>query len=227
MAQTVGGQVGPTSAGDNTYPPIRQGRSAEVVVTELHGRFYEQVYRGNVYSGGMGLTTINNTTYTTNTLGATCTPIAGVWNPSNSTVNLVILQAIVGVTITAATATGAGPFAWAYSIANTAITTGTAPLNRKTLSLTGSQAKHYANIALTGLTTTLVVMGVAGTGGGSGEAYSFVATAAGTQDAYVATTDNVDGGIIVPPGGVLALLATTTPVAHSASSMIIWEEVPL
>ena len=32
---------------------------------------------------------------------------------------------------------------------------------------------------------------------------------------------------IAPPGGVLALLATTTPVAHSASSGLVWEEVPL
>jgi len=30
-----------------------------------------------------------------------------------------------------------------------------------------------------------------------------------------------------PPGGVLALFATTTPVAHSAASMIVWEEVPI
>jgi hypothetical protein len=36
-----------------------------------------------------------------------------------------------------------------------------------------------------------------------------------------------DGSVIVPPGGVIALLATTTPAAHSAVSALVWEEVPV
>ena len=40
-------------------------------------------------------------------------------------------------------------------------------------------------------------------------------------------TENFDGSLIIPPGYVLALMATTTPVAHSAVSNILWEEVPL
>jgi hypothetical protein len=66
-------------------------------------------------SGGIGLTAINNATYTTGTLTASCTPILGVYNPSTSLVNLVILQAILDLAMTAATNTGGAPFVWASS----------------------------------------------------------------------------------------------------------------
>jgi hypothetical protein len=38
---------------------------------------------------------------------------------------------------------------------------------------------------------------------------------------------NIDGSIIVPPGGVLALLNTTSTTTCSAVSRMLWEEVPL
>src|SRR5712691_5749074 len=101
--------VGAQSVGDGTFPTARGGKTGETIVTELHGRFYEQNYRTGLYSGGMTLTSISNVTFTTGTLGATCTPVIGLWNPSTSPVNLIILQAMLGVTITAATKTGGGP----------------------------------------------------------------------------------------------------------------------
>jgi hypothetical protein len=35
-----------------------------------------------------------------------------------------------------------------------------------------------------------------------------------------------DGSLIVPPGGVLALLNTTSVTTHSVTSRLMWEEVP-
>lgn len=219
--------AGPVVAQDGTSPIARSGRLGDLIVSELHGRFYEQVFRGNTYSGGMTLTSISNVTFTTGTLGATCTPIIGVWNPPNSGVNLELLQAALGVTVTAATNTGGAPYVWATSVGNTAITTGSTPLNRKTLLLAGSQAKFYAGTALTALTNNLVVQHGSALGGGSAAAFSFVGTAVGQVTAYVPSSENLDGSIIVPPGGVAALLATTTPVAHSAVSMLLWQEIPV
>lgn len=83
------------------------------------------------------------------------------------------------------------------------------------------------NVALTGLTNNLAVRHASALGGGSAEAAAFLATAVAMQTQNVPTVEAVDGSIIVPPGGVLALLATTTPVAHSAVSSLLWEEVPL
>jgi hypothetical protein len=225
---SVKGRVGPDTLQDGAEAKMRQGKSAEQIVQELHGRFYETNYRGGVYSGGMGLTSISNVTFTTGTLGATVTPICGVYNPIGSLVNLAILQAILGVTVTAATATGGGPFVWATSITTVPVTTGNQPLNRKTLQPQGSAARDLTNVAPTGMTPNLAVRFASALTGGLIKNISSVETAVGQNIGTAGVTvENIDGGIIVPPGGVLALLATTTPVAHSAVSGLVWEEVPI
>lgn len=217
--------VGASTNADGTTPTARGGRTGEAILSELHGRFYEQNSRGGVFSGGMALTSINASSFTTGTLSASCTPVAGVWNPSTAIVNLVILQATLGVTMTALQATGCGPFVWASSVGNTAISTGNTPLNRKTLVAAGSSAKDMTGVALTGLTNALTVKFGSALGGGSATSTAFLATQAGPQTQQASASENIDGSIIVPPGGVLALLATATPVAHSAVSSLIWEEV--
>ena len=223
----IQGQVGPVSGLDGSQVTLRQGRTGELIVSELHGRFYEQAYRATLFSGGMTTTAINNATFTSATTGATATPIAGLWNPLSSPVNLVVLQATLSVTLSALQATGAGPFVWMASTSNGAITTGAAPYNRKTLTATGSFARNMAGVALTGMTGTLAIVGGSALGGGAGYNASLLGTAAGFMPQLAGFTENLDGSIIVPPGGVLALMATTTPVAHSAASSILWEEVPI
>jgi hypothetical protein len=224
---SVKGRVGPDTLADGTEAPVRMGKTAELVFTELHGRFYEQTVRGAVFSGGMGLTSISNATYTVGGIGATTTPVAGVYNPSTSSVNVVVLQAVLSVVMTALQATGPGGFVWATSIANPAISTGAVPFNRRTLAASGSQAKDMTNVALTGITNNVAVRGASALGGGSAYNIALLGTAAGFLTEQVAAVENLDGGIIVPPGGILTLLATTTPVAHSAASMLLWEEVPV
>lgn len=236
------GQVGPqvAASSDGTNPLFRQGRQQDVIVSELHGRFYEQTFRGNVYSTGMQLTSISNATFTTatglsGTLGtaATATPIVGFWNPSSvaSGFNAVVLQASLGVVVTNATSTGCGGFIWAVFAGNTAggISVGSqaTPVNRKTLLASGSQMKGLSGLALTGLAATGLFLSASSLGGGSAVNFSFVGTAVGDVTIGSQFTENIDGSIIVPPGGVLALFCSTTPVAHSAVSSVTWEEVPV
>ena len=72
------GVVGPQTLQDGATVNLRTGKGGDAIVSELHGRFYEQNYRGNLYSGGLAaLTSINNATFTVATTGATATPIAG------------------------------------------------------------------------------------------------------------------------------------------------------
>ena len=231
MAMTVASQVGPiasnASLGTGVVAPLRSGNMGDIVVSELQGRFYESAYRNALFSGGSAtLVNINAATFAIATLGNTCTPLIGLWNPSSSTVNLVVLQATLAATITAATATGAGPFYWASSTGNTALTLGTVGMSRKTHTATGT-GQSFFGAALTGLTTNLTVKFGSAIGTGSADGYSFVATAAGTQGILTAGCENFDGSLIVPPGVVIALLAANTPVAHSAASSILWAEVPL
>lgn len=205
---------------------IQTNTSGILLLNNYSAKWQEAVNTGNVYSTGMTTTTIANATYTTATLGATCTPIVGVWNPKNSGKNLVILEARLSCVLTALQATGAGTFVWATSLENPAISTGLAPLNRKTLNATGSAAKGFANnTALTGLTTNLTVREASALYGGSNLGTAYLQTEAGTLAPHVASIDNIEGAIIVPQGCVLALLCTVTPVGVSASSSLMWLEV--
>lgn len=224
------GQVGAQLNADGNVPiqGFRQGRQGDIIGSGLHGRFYEQNLRGNVYSGGVATASISNATFTTGTLGVTATPIIGLWNPLTSVVNCVVLQAMLAVVMTALQNTGCGAFMWATSTGNGAISTGNTPLNRKTLTAAGSLVKDLCGLALTGMTNNLVVRGVSALMGGSSKALAELDTAVGmTTTMTGCPIEQLDGSWIVPPGGVLALLCTTTPVAHSAAGGILWEEVPL
>jgi len=218
-------RVGELLAASGTVNPGRTDVTGSLITTDGHGRLAEATRRGRVFSTGMTLTSISNSTFTT--LTNTTTPIVGVWNPSTNTVNLEILMASLAVTMTALQATGAGGFVWAYSIGNTAISTGLNPVNRKTLTAAGSSAKGFANTALTGLTNNLVIAGASSLCGGAGLNIAALQTAAGFLPEQTSISEWLEGQWVIPPGGILALLATTTPVAHSAASMLVWEEVPI
>jgi len=228
MANPQTNQVGSAVYADGAQINSRAGKMGDLIVSEAQGRFYEQTYRGLKFAAGLAaLTSINNATFTIATLSATCTPVLGVWNPQNSGVNLVILQAILQVIVTAATNTGPGGFMWAYGSTTVAISTATAAWNRKTLGQTGAQGKNVSGVALTGLSSNLAVAHGSALQGGSGANFSFVGTAAGQFTGQSGNAvENFDGSIIVPPGGVLALLAAGTPVAHSAHGALVWDEVP-
>ena len=49
----IQGQVGPASPQSvqpGTPTAVRQGQLGDVVVSELHGRYYEQAYRQNIFT---------------------------------------------------------------------------------------------------------------------------------------------------------------------------------
>lgn len=221
----IAARVGPSQGASSSPIDVRAGNQGDLIVSELHGRFYEANWRDGLFAGGMTTTAISNVTFTSATLGATCTPIAGIYNPFSNNKNAIVYQAILGVILTALQATGAGPYVWAVASGQNALTLGAQPFSRKTFLQSGSAIKNMAGVALTGLVGNLVVMGAAGLAGGTSSNAALLATAAGFHTQQAVSVENVDGSIIVPPGGVLALLATTTPVAHSASSMLLWEEV--
>lgn len=220
-------KVGSDWGGAGTFKPFTSAISGAQRTADAHGRFMEAALAGRLFSGGMTLTSVANATFSTGTLGATCTPILGVWNPLTSGKNLIILQAKVSPVNTALQTTGAGSLMWATSINNAVLTLGSAPMNRLTLSPTGSVAKDLAGIALTGLTNNLTVRDASALGSGVVSNLSTLQTAVGLFPPQFTSVDNVDGSIIVPPGGVLALLCTTNPpVAISMASSLLWEEVP-
>lgn len=218
---------GPLYGGTGTASPFTADITGAQRTTDAHGRFWEAARVASLYSTGMTITSISNATFSTGTLGATATPIIGLWNPANTGKNCIILQARLQIINTALQVTGAGALMWCTSVNQGAISTGLTPLNRLSLAASGSNAKGFAGTALTGLSGNLTVQEAAGLGGLLSN-LSTLQTAVGLMPAAPTFIDHIDGAIIVPPGGVLALLCTTNPpVAISAASALLWEEVQI
>lgn len=219
---SIQGNVGAQNNGDGAFAIARLGRQGDLTVSELHGRFYEQAVRGNLF--GIGNAALAALSANTITLSATTTPIVGVYNPLGSGVNVVMLQAVLNAGLNNTSSTGPGAFVWAASTGNIGITTGVTPVAHL-IGGAPSKVKGLTLTALTGLTNNLIVL----------EAADFpsptVITTA-TMPATVATPtgagiENFDGGLILPPGGVLALLNTVSTVTTSVFARLLWEEVPV
>jgi hypothetical protein len=225
----IQGQVGAPAQSNSpgANPAIRQGQLGDVIVSELHGRFYEQVYRGAVYSTGATLTALTSTNATVTGLSTSATPIVGVYNPANSPVNLVLLQASVQLAANNLTSGAApGALVWVYSVGNNAITTGGTPFNRKTLVAAGSYAKSFnMSTALTGLTNNLAIFEGAQFQNVTGLTYTTLGSTA-LLPSY-GGVQNFDGSIIIPPGSVFGLMNTVSSTVFSASTNLMWEEIPV
>jgi hypothetical protein len=211
--------------------PARGDKTGAMVTTDGHGRFLEAVLQGTLFSiGCMPATTAAPTALSSATilLTASAQPIVGVWNPATSPVNLNILQATLVDVINNVTSVAPGSFVWASSLGNTALTAGLSPFNRRTLASSGSQAKGFSLSTaslLTGLTNNLVIFDPAEFNVASGLLTTTVAAATPTPS--VSGVQNFDGSLIVPPGGVLALLNTISVTTHSVTARLMWEEVPV
>jgi hypothetical protein len=210
------------------------GEFSDLLVTELQARFYEQNLRGNVMSAGMLLTSISASTFNVATgssatlsTAATSTPIVGLWNPITSGINAVILQAVVSIITTALQTTGCGPLSWvAFVGQSAAISTALAITNRKIGGAPG-QCKNVSGVALTGLQNIGAVIGASPIPVPMMN-LSSLQTAAGQNTPQGGPgVENVDGSIIVPPGGILGLYCSGTPVANSAASSLLWNEIPV
>lgn len=217
----LNGQVGPTVNADGSNPALRQSKTGEQLVGDVHARFYEQCYRGNIYTGGISSTALVSANAIATGLTATAQPIIGLYNPSTSTVNLVILKATVVMSVVANSAVAPGGFAWVYSIGNTAVSTGSTPINTKALSASGSSAKFFAmSTALAGLTNNLAFLKESDIA-----PINAAGPATAIHQAQGVTCEQVDGAIIVPPGGVVGIMNQLSTTTVSLAVGIVWEEV--
>lgn len=198
----LNGYVGqPAKQADGTSPVLRQGSLGDGIVSELHGRYYEQAYRGNVFS------VANQAAVTTSTtLNTTFTGLS-IANPSTSGVNLVLLQFYcaqfaVGAAAVVSIAGGTGVAAGSLVVRN---------------ALTGTTAKTQT-IASAGATITApILLRPIGSVG------SLATTGYGLSQSIVA---DIGGSIIVPPGNIVCSdtsIATTTALIFG----FMWEEVPV
>jgi hypothetical protein len=202
--------VGPVVAQDGTQPFLRSGRQGDGIISELHGRYYEQTSRGNVFSVSAMAYTIVATTDISPLPANTGVPIVGIFNPNGSGKNASILYAA----FTTTSGTPGGPLIWNVISSPAGITAaGVQPMNQFTFATAGSVVRGLSATAITG-SAAGVAMGPMG-----GPA----AVAAGAGNYTV--SEEVAGRIIVPQGGFCGLAATAVGTNHVVSAWMVWEEV--
>lgn len=201
---------------DGAQPVVNIGRANEAIVTELHGKYFTQCYRGNVFYGS------TTTAGVVIPIASSLTPTYSLWNPAGSGKLLVPIVTLIGWT---ATVTAVGSFIWmattnaGASVSSTApfvaFGTGT-PVNANLGSGKVSQMKLAS-----GGTTTLVAAPTVYRDTG----ISLGLTTAATVGFWV-MRDDWDGSGIIPPGNAMHLMGTTA-VAATVQVTQVWEEINL
>lgn len=212
----LSGQVGPQVVADGSTPSVRLGKSADVIISELQGRYYEQNYRGNSFF--LSVAAAAGTAYTGAAGG---TPLLALINPVGSGKNLVLKTVAISV-VASATAAGTTQFRL-YGGPFTATSTGTLTTGRSALTFAsgGSVAIAVSNAALTSQTPAL----------------NYIITIGTYQHAVQLTSGGPTfmlcppilwepaGQLIIQPGAMIALGAVTIPTSMTNDATIFWDEI--
>ena len=192
-------------------------------------RFYKMTQAGLVYSCANADTALISANAIATSITATAKPIIGIFNPAASAVNLILLQAILGVSLVAASAVNPKGFYYMAAAPSQtgSLSTGTAngALNRNTF-VTGAGAATIftgGNTALTGMTGNLINLGPVGV--------PPVLNAAGAATAVSIANgeivDNIDGSIVIPPGGFLGIMNNVSITTLDVLASLLWAELPI
>lgn len=201
--------VGPqaVNAGDGALLDGRAGKTGEQIIQQLHGRYYETASRRAMFSGsitGQATTVGLATTYTGLVLS----------NPVGSPVNLVINK--VGYAFIVAFAAGAtiGIMTGYNQATNVTHTTPVTPRNQFFNSASGGVGLLDSAATLPTAPTLNQILSAGLTGA--------ITTTPVVPNGLV----DLEGSIILPPGGYAAFYTSTASGAAGGAFSIQWEEVP-
>lgn len=187
----------------------RYGNMGDQIVSELHGRYYETVYRraGFLAANPTAVTTVAVTS------GTTTSGLTGIFlsNPVNSPVNLVLNK--VGFSVTVAPAAVMPVMLGVGFNSGTAVTQTTALTVRNAYVGVGSAGYGLASSVVTVPTAPNFTHQL-------GVVFTTLTTA-------ISSIVDLEGSVILPPGGYAGIMS---PVASGASGFfgsLSWEEVPL
>ena len=222
MPLLQGTTLDPSSAGspDGSFPVVNLGRANEALVAQLHGKYFTQCYRGNVFYAST--TTAGRVLSLT-----TVTPTYSIWNPAGSGKLCIPFVTLIGWTATNA---ALGEIVWmaTTNAGDTITTAGVAPLSAfgtgTPLNANLGSGKVSAMRIATAGTTTLTAVPTFYRSTGLSMLVT-VATTATAAPGWV-WRDDWDGGGIIPPGNVIHLMASTA-IAIAACVTTAYVEVPL
>jgi hypothetical protein len=205
-------QVGPIATNQSISPgilaPMRAGNMGDAIVSELHGRYYETTYRRNTFSGATQTGQTTSAGLTTAFVGLCLS------NPIGSPVNLVVMKHGYTFLVAFAAASAIG-LAYGYNAA-TAPTQG-AVITPKNNFLNGPNGYGLLTTTST-LPTAATIQHLLGAG-----LTGAITTAPGGLDNIV----DLEGSVIVPPGGYVVTYTSTASGATGAFYSFTWEEVPV
>lgn len=202
-------QVGPQVASDGATVIARGGKSGEQIMQNLHGIYYEQAYRKNVFIAtgtfpSSGVSAFSNTTFVGLLL----------WNgPTN--VNVVLLGVHFAVTTAATTAAVAIGVTGANG--QPLAPTGTTPITSRGSGFIGANASQ---------STPYIAGTVAVAGSFFFPIYSLQLGATSTIPGSPAFAD-VGGAFICPPNSWIGIAGSAATTALVAQISVLYEEVPV
>ena len=211
----VQNQVGPiassVSIAAGTQAPNRSGQLGDQIISGMHGRYYEQCYRRNIFSAA-------NSTPVVTVIGlATTYTGLSITNPIGSSVNCVLLKVGYGFCVLQPTSGVIVGLSTGYNT-STNVTHTTAMVPKSNFYGVGA-----APVCLVDSSSTLPSAPTLQMVFGSclnGSALTITNTSP-------LTAMDLEGSIILPPGGFAAFYTTIASGAASFVGSFIWEEVPL
>lgn len=211
------GRAGINIGTDGTVHEVTLERTGAQRTADAHGRYFDSNSRGNVFCVATAIAGVTLAAANASPLAAgTGQPVVGLFNPTSSGKNAVVLAILVEhVSGTPA----AGAWSWNVGAAPQPVTqAGTAPTSLLTGKTTGSAMVGLVNQATTGSTAAAHVLAVPfGVFAGA-----IAATSVGLMEQYEPA-----GLLIVPPGAYAGLAVPGAGTSHVVAASLVWEEVPV
>jgi hypothetical protein len=207
MALPISGLTGPATLTDGSQlSPLRQGRQGEGIVQELHGRYYETVFRKAMFSGG------NNSGVTTTVGTATTYTGLVLSNPIGSPVNLVVNKVGISNSVAPAAAMILGLMTGFSGTTNVVQTTPVVPQ--------GNFVGQGNGVGLLAVSATLPVTPTLRM------VLAFLTATAVTVVEEPDVFIDLEGSLILPPGAFVAVYTSVASGAAALAASFQWEEVP-
>jgi hypothetical protein len=198
------GRAGQRTTSDGAPSEYRLTRTTAIAVAEAHGRYMDAVLRGRVFMACQQAAAALGTALTA-TVATIC-----LYNPSESNVNLVLLQSSIAIPV----GTTAGQLVYAVNdTPGQVIPVTTTALTPRNALLGSGQAPVGRVFSIATLPANPVAVRVAA---------GIISTTPGGVHGIV---DDVGGAIILGPNTAVTLQGITTNATGQMG--ILWEEVPI
>lgn len=210
--QGIVGAPAAQSLQPGTSADMRMGNLGDTVVSELHGAYYEGTYRGARFGGSMQALLAAATIAG---VGVNPTGTLVLYNPPGNAFNLVVEKFGVGFVLAPA-----APLVYGLATGFS-----TSPLAGTLTSVTPKSKKVGSGLQPTaGLVASAVTLPVAAT---VDQVLGQLDTGAVTTMTNCPSLFDIQGSIILPPGGFCHMWSSGVLLASAHMASFQWEEVPI